>query len=56
MGLYTHTHTHTSQFLNKRNAIAVSDEGAVGVADVGTESVASVCYFALDFINYVEDS
>ena len=54
--VHTHTHTHTSQFLNKRNAKAVSYESAFGVADVCAVSVASVCYFALDFINYVEDS
>ena len=51
-----HTHTHTSQFLNERNVIAFSDEGAFCVADVCVESVASVCCFVLNFINYIEDS
>ena len=51
-----HTHTHTSQFLNKRNAIALSYEGVFGVAGVCAESVASGCYCALDFMNYIEDS
>ena len=51
LGLYTHT--HTSQFLNKRNAIAVSCESAFGVANVGGESVFDEILF---FVNYIEDS
>ena len=51
-----HTHTHTSQFLNKRNTVAFSEESAFCVTDVCMESVASVCCFVLDFINYIEDS
>ena len=49
-------YTHTSQFLNKRNAIAVSYEGVFCVDAVCAESVASVCYCALNFISYIEDS
>ena len=51
-----HTHTHTSQFLNKRNAIAVSYEGAFCGADIRTRIVASVFEGILFFINYIEDS
>ncbi len=51
-----HTHTHTSQFLNERNAIALSYEGVFCVDAVCAGSVASGCYCALNFINYIEDS
>ena len=47
---------YTSQFLNKRNAIAVSFESAFGVANVGGESVASVFDGFWFFINYIKDS
>ena len=52
----THTHTHTSQFLNERNAIALSYEGVFCVAGVCAESVASVFEGILFFVNYIEDS
>ena len=51
-----HTHTHTSQFLNKRNGIAVSYESAFDVYIVCTGSVASVFEGILFFVNYIEDS
>ena len=47
---------HTSQFLNERNAIALSYEGVFCVDAVCAGSVASGCYCALNFINYIEDS
>ena len=54
LGLYTHT--HTSQFLNKRNAIAVSYESAFGMNVICAERVASVFDGILSFVNYIEDS
>ena len=45
-------HTHTSQFLNKRNAIAISCGSAFCLADIYTRIVTSV----FRFINYIEDS
>ena len=49
-----HTHTHTSQFLNKRNVVAASYESAfLRVCD---GRVASVFEGILFFINYIEYS
>ncbi len=49
-------HTHTSQFLNKRNARAFSYESAFCVAVVCTGSVSSTFKGILFFVNYIEDS
>ncbi len=51
-----HTHTHTSQFLNKRNVIAFSDEDVFCVIDVCDVRVAGVFDGILFCINYIEDS
>ena len=51
-----HTHTHTSQFLNKRKAIAISCESAFRLADICTRIVTSVFEGILFFVNYIEDS
>ena len=54
--VHTHTLTHTRQFLNKRNALAVSCESAFCMADVCDGIVASVFEDCLFFVNYIEDS
>ena len=51
-----HTHTHTSQFLNKRNAIAISCESASCGVGACAGRVASVFEGILFFVNYIEDS
>ena len=51
-----HTHTHTSQFLNKRNAIAISCESAFDAYVICAGSVASVFEGILFFVNYIGDS
>ena len=51
-----HTHTHTSQFLNKRNLIAFSVESVFCGADVCAGKVASVFGDIFCFINYIEYS
>ena len=51
-----HTHTHTSQFLNKRDIIVFSAESAFCGANFCTKRVASVLRDIFNFINCIEDS